>query len=190
MGRVPSNAAQIRQRFLQVLFRAGPSACCKSSRLPFASCCHRRSCAAIFEKCRRTDSIHAGRHADFSVPPEDRDEPVKQGFLRSSHWRCGTPRLQSRLAEALKNRQRVPIGTAHRDVRSRVIASESCASFAARQWNRFVWQPVVFVVRSRCEGGNRRAGRPRNNLRRKRNQSKTPLSNNGLGVLSGFSAPG
>jgi hypothetical protein len=113
----------------------------------------------------------------FPVPPEDEDDPVKYGFLRFPSLAMWNSAAAIAIGGASQKSAARLDRNCHRDVRARVIASESCASFAARQWNRFidcfVWQPVVFVARFGVYRGakveNRRAGRPRNNLRRKRN---------------------
>ena len=131
MRRVPWNAAQIRQRFLVFAQRRRCGA-------PFASRCRRRLFAAIFEKDRRTrfDSCRAMRRY-FRLRSKMKMSPENGGFRDSRHWRCGTPRLRSRLAVALKNRQRSRCDC-HRDVPSGVIAAEGCACFAARPCNRFI----------------------------------------------------
>lgn len=55
------------------------------------------------KKRRRTrfDSCRAMRRY-FRFHPKMKMSPENRGFRDSRHWRCGTPRLRSRLAVALK----------------------------------------------------------------------------------------
>jgi hypothetical protein len=80
----------------------------------------------------------------MKMTPENRDFPR---FPSLAMWNSA---VAIAIGGDCKNRKRLDRDCYH-DVPSRVIAGESCACFAARPMNRFidrfVWQPVVFVVR-------------------------------------------
>jgi len=87
----------------------------------------------------------------FSFHLKMKMSPENRGFRDSRHCLMWNSATAIASGGALKNRARRLDLTANRDVLSRVIAAESCACFAAREWKRLsivlFGNQVVFVAR-------------------------------------------